>query len=414
MTDSVSQGLLVLLELFPLHRLPVPNALTVVGALMGAQLLLVVLSVLVADAYRDRGLYVHAAAVSLGLLVIDGLVSPTANLASLAPAGMLGVMGFSAMHVQGLTNHVGSLRPLRRWMSATSMLLAALAVFALLVREPMLLVLGACVLFGLDAAVLARAWPQSKPWGVWVIAGQGSLLLAALMLGLPGLPGLPGPNQLLLGSLLAFWAMAIYLGAVWRSRVFGERQWKLAAERHEDPLTGLSTALVLGQRVQLARSLMRRHGHPSSLLLAHVDELSRIATELGAQRAEAATLEAGLRLRSALGRADIAARVGQNRFAILAEGSSTEEATANLATRVLVAGLKEPLHSVEGLFLHFRVLVAGLPIDDASVPALLQCLGERLDAEVARGRERRILSVPVDEMRLHLPTQPQAMPSGMT
>lgn len=398
-------------QLFPLHELPLPAASTVVGAMMGAQLLLVVLSVLIANAYRERGLLVHAAAVALGLVVIDGLASPAANLVSLAPAGLLGIMGFSAMHVQGLTTHVGSLRPFRRWMSATSMLLAALALLAIFVRDPLLLVLGAVILFSLDAAVLPRAWPQSKPWALWVIAGQGALLVAGLV---TALPGHPKGNQLLLGGLLAFWSMAIYLASVWRSRLFGERRLKQAAERHEDPLTGLSTALVLGQRVQLARSLMRRHGHPSSLLLVHVDELSRIASELGVQRVEAATLEAGLRLRSALGRADVAARVGQNRFAILAEGSTTEEASASLASRILVAGMKEPLHSVEGLFLHFRVLVAELPTDDASVPALLHCLSERLDDEVVRGRDRRIHSLPMDEVRLQLPTQPLPMPSPWT
>lgn len=397
-----------LVALFPFHQLPVPGARSVVGALMGAQLLLVILSVLIANAYRDRGLLVHAAGIALGIVVIDGIVSP---LIPLAPAGLLGVMGFSAMHVQGLTTHVGSLRPFRRWMSATSMVLAALAVLALVVREPLLLVAGVLVLFALDAAVLPRAWPQSKPWALWVIAGQGALLGAALWM---GLPGLPKDNQLLLGSLLAFWSMAIYLASVWRSRVFGERRLKQVAERHEDPLTGLATAVVLGQRVQLARSLMRRHGHPSSLLLVHADELGRIASELGAQRAEAATLEAGVRVRGALGRADLAARVGQNRFAILAEGSSTEEASANLASRLLVAGLKEPLLTVEGVFLHFRIVVAALPVDDASFPALLQGLGERLDTDVARGRDRRIHTLPPEDLQPIVPTQPLPMPSPWT
>jgi diguanylate cyclase (GGDEF)-like protein len=411
MIESSLSGALRMFDIFPLHKLPVPEAPTVIGALMGAQLLLVLLSVLVADAYRDRGLLVHAAAIWLGVVVIDGIASPVANLVSLAPAGLLGVMGFSAMHVQGLTTHVGSLRPFRRWMSATSMLLAALALLAIVVRHPLLLVLGACILFALDAAVLPRAWPQSKPWALWVIAGQCALLLAALLM---GLPGLPKDNQLLLGGLLGFWSMGIYLASVWRSRVFGERRWKQAAERHEDPLTGLATAVVLGQRVQLARSLMRRHGHPSSLLLVHADELPRIASELGAQRAEAATLEAGVRLRATLGRADIAARVGQNRFAILAEGSSTAEAAANLAGRLLVAGLKEPLLTVEGVFLHFRVVVAELPTDDATVPALLHCLAERLDTEVARGRDRRIQILSLDDLRLQMPTQPLPMPSPWT
>jgi len=388
--------------------LTTPLQWAVLGAFTGAQLLLLVLSVLVANAYRDRGLLVHAAATLLGIVVIH---AQSGRLAPLVPAGLLGMMAFSAMHVQGLTTHVGSLRPFRRWMSAVSMALGALALLATVVHEPRLLLLGAALLLALDAAVAARAWPHSQPWARWLVAGQGALLLAGFGMSVPG-PG--GGHPLLLAGMLAFWSMAIHVASLWRSRVIGERRWRQAAERHEDPLTGLPTALVLGQRIQSARSLMRRHGHPGSLLLVHVDELARIASELGARRAEAATLEAGLRLRSALGRADVAARVGPHRYAILAEGSSPDEAAAGLASRILVAGLKEPLHAVEGAFLHFRVVVAALPTDDASVPALLQAMGERLDADVARSRERRIHTLPPEDVLPQMTTQPLPMPSPWT
>jgi diguanylate cyclase (GGDEF)-like protein len=320
-------------------------------------------------------------------------------------------MALSALHLRSLNSHVGSLRRASRWMFVAAGVLAALAVVATLRPWPSLLAIGAAVLFALDAALARRAWQQSLPWGLWVAAGHGALLLAALWTSVAGLADTHG---LLLAATLAFWAMAIYLASVWRSRVFGERRWRQKAERHEDPLTGLATALVLGERIQLARSLMRRHGHPSSMMLVQVDELARIAAELGEQRAEAATLEAGLRLRSALGRADIAGRIGHDRFAILSEGSSPEEAAANVATRILTAGLREPLHSVDGAFLHFRIVVAELPVDDASVPALLQALGERLDIDVARGRDRRIHTLPRDDLRGPVPTQPLRMPSPWT
>ncbi|MGZ5183213.1 MAG: hypothetical protein ACXWC2_22260, partial [Ramlibacter sp.] len=145
--------------------LTTPLQWAVLGAFTGAQLLLLVLSVLIANAYRDRGLLVHAAATLLGIVVIHGQSGP---LAPLVPAGLLGMMAFSAMHVQGLTTHVGSLRPFRRWMSAAAMALGALALADTLVREPRLLLLGAALLLALDAAVVARAWPHSQPWAQWV------------------------------------------------------------------------------------------------------------------------------------------------------------------------------------------------------------------------------------------------------
>lgn len=361
------------------------------GVFTGAQLLLVVMSLLIANAYDERGLRVHAVAVALGVAAVHLQRGPHAALAG--PA-LLVLMALSAWHLRHLTSHVGSLKQAARWMDAAAGVLAVLAAADAALDGPLLLATGAAVLLALDAVVVSRAWSQSLPWALWVVAGQGALLLAGLWIALPhpaDAQGLP------LAALLTFWAMALYLASVWRSRMFGERRWRQAAERLQDPLTGLATSLVLVQRLQSARSLMRRYGHPSALLLVHVDELPRIARELGAQKAEAAALEAGLRLRGALGPADIAARVGPWRFAILSEGSSAQEAAANLATRLLTAGLREELHAVEGAFLHFRVVLAELPTTEASGPVLLRQLGERLDTDAGRGRERRIRIMGLDD-----------------
>jgi diguanylate cyclase (GGDEF)-like protein len=373
----------------------------VLGAFTGAQLLLVVLSLLIGSAYGERGLLVHALAIVFG---VAAAFLQRSEAAWLVPAALLAVMALSALQLRDITNHVGSLRQSQRWILGGAGALSVLAVAAAALREPRVLPLGVLVLLGIDVLIVPRAWPQSRPWAQWVVAGQGALLVAGLWL---CVPGVIGQQDLLLPGVLAFWSMALYLALVWRSRVFGERHWKQVVERLQDPLTGLATPLVLGQRLQLARSLMRRYGHPSSLLLVHVDGLANVAARLGEQVAEAAALEAGLRVRGALGPADMAARVGAHRFAILAEGSSAKEASANVASRVVVAGLKDTLHAVEGAFLSFRIVLAEVPTADASMTNLLQELGERLDADVARGRERRIHALPQDA--LHQPTEPLPM-----
>jgi GGDEF domain-containing protein len=363
------------------------------GAFTGALLLLVLLSLLIGSAYGERGLLVHAGAI---LAAVAAVHLQRGAAVWLASGALLGVMAMSALQLRALTSHVGSLRQFQRWTMGTALVLALLAVAAVAFRMPVFLPVGIVLLLALDVAIVPRAWPQSQPWAQWVVAGQGALVAAGLWL---CIPGVAGRHDLLLAAVLAFWSMSLYLALVWRSRVFGERQWRQAVERLQDPLTGLATPLVLGQRIQSARSLMRRYGHPSSLLLVHVDGLARVAADRGEQVAEAATLEAGLRLRGALGPADMAARVGPYRFAILAEGSPVDEASANVASRVLVAGLKETLHAIEGAFLSFRIVLAELPTQDASMPALLQRLGERLDADLARGRERRIHALPSDALQ---------------
>jgi GGDEF domain-containing protein len=375
----------------------------VLGAFTGAQLLLVVLSLLIGSAYGERGLLVHAAAIVFGVLAAH---LQRSALTWLVPAALLAVMALSALQLRDITNHVGSLRPSQRWIVGVAGVLGLLALAAAVLRQPLVLPVGVLVLLGLDVFIVPRAWPQSQPWAQWVVAGQGALLAAGLWL---CVPGVAAQHDLLLPAVLAFWSMALYLALVWRSRVFGERRWKQAVERLQDPLTGLATPLVLGQRIQSARSLMRRYGHPSSLMLVHVDGLSHVAASRGEQVAEATALEAGLRIRGSLGPADIAARVGAHRFAILTEGSSVQEASGDVASRVLVAGLKEPLHAIEGAFLNFRIVVGGLPTADASTPDLLRRLGERLDTDVARGRERRIRQLPAEYLQ-----QDETEPMPMT
>ncbi|MBK0391911.1 GGDEF domain-containing protein [Ramlibacter algicola] len=372
------------------------------GAATGVLVLLALLSAITAIALRERALHVHAAACALAALTANA--EPLA-LTALAPAGLVGVMAMAAMHARGLATQIGAFRPHRRAMSAVAVVLALLAFVDVPAAQRWLLLPAAAILLALDATVLARVWDDGRPWAQLVALGQAALLGAATWMGLS--PDWMA-HHLLLGAALAAWALCVFVATAWRSRLQGERRWQLATARHEDPITRLASERVLDERAQAARTLMRRFGHPTSVLLLHADELDRIAERLGPRAAEAAALEAGLRLRMALGRADVASRVGDWRFAVLSEGASPQEVAAQLAGRILVAGLKRPLHNVDGVFLHFRVVVAPLPLDDTPTEALLARLGQHLDEAVRRGRDRRIhvLDDP------HAPTVPAALPSN--
>src|SRR6476659_1652032 len=105
------------------------------GAFTGIQLLLVVLSVLIAIAYGERGLVVHAGAMLVGVLAVALERGPASDL---VPAALLLQMALSALHVRELTSHVGSLRQLRRWMTGAAGALAVLAVAAAITRAALL------------------------------------------------------------------------------------------------------------------------------------------------------------------------------------------------------------------------------------------------------------------------------------
>ena len=76
----------------------------------------------------------------------------------------------------------------------------------------------------------------------------------------------------------------------------------------------------------------------------------------------------------------------------LAEGS------ANIASRILVAGLREPLAAAPAEFLHFRVVLAGVPVNDLSAKQLIARLSGRMDRELQEASQRRIATLAVDEL----------------
>ncbi|MBE7939556.1 MULTISPECIES: GGDEF domain-containing protein [Ramlibacter] len=360
------------------------------GGLVGVMGVLALLSLLVGSAYGERSLHVHCAAIAAGIVALVlwrlGMPGPSA-------AGLLAVLALSTQNLRELTQHVGALRAAGRWISLTALAMGLLALAAL--WQPQLAVLAGLLAWGGAAGfVLVRAYGQSTPWVVWAMAGGLALFAGALAVAL----GQADAQGLALAGALCVWSLAQYLASVWRSRIFGERRTRAQAERLLDPLTGLSRPAVLEQRLHLARLLMRRFHHPTSLLLVQVDQVERLVALKGAELAEAAVLEAGTRVRDALGQGDLGARVGPHRFAVLSEGTDTAQAALDIAARVVAAGLRQPLNSLPDVYAQFRIVLCELPQDELPLQALLGPLGERLQADAQRQRERRIRVVPVEEL----------------
>jgi diguanylate cyclase (GGDEF)-like protein len=209
----------------------------------------------------------------------------------------------------------------------------------------------------------------------------------------------PGPDAaVLVAGLLTLWSACIYLATGWRGRIFGETRARVDARTTVDPLTGLSTQLVLGERVRAARILVQRYGHPSVLLLVHIENLPKLAQEFGPEVAESAVLVSANRIRQSLRDGDVAARLTHSRVAVLVEGLPIAGAAANVASRILVAGLKEPLPAAPAEFLHFRIVLAAIPVEDLSAKQLLHRLNARLDSELQSAGDRRIVTVTHDEL----------------
>jgi GGDEF domain-containing protein len=245
--------------------------------------------------------------------------------------------------------------------------------------------------------IMVRAWPQSQPWARWLGAGQATLCAGAAWLGWRSLDAEPDP-ALPLAALLTLWSVSVYLATTWRNRLFSETRLRIDARNAVDPLTGLSTPLIFFDRVRAVRNLIKRYGHPSVLLLVYIEDLDRLATEYGPEVAESAVLVAANRIRESLRDGDVAARLSHSRIGVLAEGTSLAEGSASIAGRILVAGLKEALPAAPAEFLHFRIVLAAVPVNDMTPKALMQRLAARMDEQLRAPSERRIVTLTAEEL----------------
>ncbi|MEO5672483.1 MAG: diguanylate cyclase, partial [Ramlibacter sp.] len=290
------------------------DELVVLGAFVGALLLVVCLSIVSAFTYRERGLLLHAAGTSACVLAVEALVAGRTFLAEFAMLMVLAIDGFQLL---ALSSHAGALRQPRRWLVGVGSSVLPVLAFAGLAGGWHLLLPGVAAWFAVVGVIMLRTWPQSQPWATWLLLGELALAAAAAGLGWRALDAAPDP-PLPLAALLTVWTAAVFLAATWRNRIFSETRLRIDARNTVDPHTGLSTPIIFYDRVQAVRSLVKRYGHPSVLLLVHIDNLDKLTAEFGPDIHEAAVLAAARRIRAALGDGDVAARLSSSRIGVLA------------------------------------------------------------------------------------------------
>lgn len=369
-----------------------PEELVALGAFLGAQVLVVCLSVVNANVYRERAFLMLAGAGLIAVLVLQSLT----DVQPFHPeALLLVVLALAGLELVDLVSHAGAIRHPRRWLVAASLLLPALALGA--VWSPWVLLPSLAIWLAVVLVMLLRAWPQSQPWIVWLLPGVGALIAAAVLVARRSALS-PDNVALAVGALFALWSGCTFVATAWRSRIFGETRARIDARTTVDPLTGLSTPLVLAERIRAARSLMQRYGHPSVLLLVHIENLQRLAQEFGPEVGESAVLSAANRIRQALRDGDVAARLAHSRIAVLVEGMPVAEGAANVASRILVAGLKEPLAAAPAEFLHFRVVLAPVPVNEIPAKTLLARMAAAMDRELHERSQRRIVTLAGEEI----------------
>jgi GGDEF domain-containing protein len=364
------------------------------GAFVGAQVLLVFFCAIKANAYGERALLLHAAATLMAVLAVLSLIGRQ----PLAPtAVLLLVPALAGLQLIDLMSHAGGLRQARRWLFVASAIVLPVVALGTLYNA-WILTAGIVLWTSVVLLLVVRAVRQSRPWIWWLLPALLALVLASFRLAADR-PPYQMDDVIWQAGLLTVWAACTYLATSWRGRILGETQARILARTTIDPLTGLATPLVLAERVQAARLLTRRYGHPSVLMVVGIDNLPALAAEFGPEAAESAVLAAASRVRDSLLRdGDVAARLAYSRIGVLAEGCAPAAAAAAVATRILAAGLKEPLAAARAEYLRFRIVLAAVPPDDMPPKLLLQKLNHRLDQEMRAASERRIVSLGQEEL----------------
>jgi len=127
-----------------------------------------------------------------------------------------------------------------------------------------------------------------------------------------------------------------------------------AADRHRpmdhmadtDPQTGLPTQQQFAARLQTAIQQAHDHGASSSLLLISLQGRQKIVALHGAKTGDRALREITLRLQGMLKKSEMLARLGEDDFAVIAEGLAEPAAHRDAANRLaarIVHKIRQPI-----------------------------------------------------------------------
>lgn len=166
-----------------------------------------------------------------------------------------------------------------------------------------------------------------------------------------------------------------------------EAQYRAAGLSHNDPLTGLAHTRTLLQRLGDAIARARSLRHPCALLGARISNLDSIAAEFGRETADRALVIAASLFRKAITDVDLAARIGDNDFALLLDGPTTTEVALSRAQQIVASGLRPVDALPAGTILRFCITVALLPERELDAAASLKWVHEAVKAMPADSRK---------------------------
>lgn len=166
-----------------------------------------------------------------------------------------------------------------------------------------------------------------------------------------------------------------------------ESELRAAALSHSDTLTGLAHRAGLVQRLKAVLPRAIGQKQTCALLAVRIANIDTIRHDYGQDTVEKALVVAASHLRRAATDIDLAARVGDNEFALLLESPTTAVAASSRAQQLVAEGLRQATALPHSVTLKFHVAVALLPHEDLDAEASLHWVVDALNQMPADTRK---------------------------
>jgi len=154
---------------------------------------------------------------------------------------------------------------------------------------------------------------------------------------------------------------------------------RAAALSRTDALTGLPHRRALVERLDASLTRARATRQLVALLGVRVANLPALAEEFGREAANKALVVTASHLKRAITDTGLAARVGDNEFALLLEAPVTAEGALSRAQQVVASGLRHTAALPPAMTLRFQVTVALVPHEELDGGASVQWVLEGLN-----------------------------------
>lgn len=353
------------------------------GAFAGACILVLLLSLLVAFAYREPMLAWHAATLASALLPL------MLKLSAWQTGLVWGLqVALAAQTFRTIASTTGAMRRPALALRAVSFAIALLAVVVPVGEQ--WVYLGLLTLWvGVMVWCQLRLLAQTGRWAYWLAIGQ---VVLACYWGIGWLAplGTGEPAAVVLRfAVLAVFAVASYLAMVWLSRSRTENALRVEAREKTDPLTGLAMPRVFLDRVDGAIVRSRSLNYTCALVMIRIDNLDKVVQEQNLDNNEVVILAASRAIAGALRPQDTAARLAGNRFGVLAEGVA-EGDTLAMATKILAQGLRASQWGLPGSELQLQIAIAEVSKEQGAPSRWMKQLDELLRNMAADGGPSRI------------------------